>query len=123
MSVKIKPVSPHSPANFVGRASELSELVKAVDGGPRIVFIHGLPGIGKTSLLEAFSHRARDLGTTVVHLDCRAIEPTERGVLHELGQAVGSQLADVAEAAARLRKLKTRITLIFDNFEVFRLIE
>src|SRR5260370_1169390 len=70
---------------FVGRADELGALLSMLDGGPRITLLHGIPGVGKSALLAMFRRRARARGAAVVSLDCRAMEPTERGFLHELG--------------------------------------
>ena len=44
---------------FVGRPAELDELQKcaarAKGGDPQLVFVEGVPGIGKTSLLTQFA--------------------------------------------------------------------
>ncbi|MGH2368546.1 MAG: ATP-binding protein, partial [Chloroflexota bacterium] len=57
---------------FVGRERELSGLVRCLEpGGPVVVLVHGIAGIGKSSLLGAFASRARQQGATVVRLDCR----------------------------------------------------
>src|SRR5688500_17004726 len=92
--------------SFVGRAEELAVLLETVqEGGSLVVHVYGIGGIGKSSLLEAFAKRLRAEGTTIISLDCRAIEPTERGFLHELGAAVGGDVSSVEEAAARLDSL------------------
>ena len=48
-----------APGGFVGRPVELDELrkcaAKAKGGDPQLVFIEGVPGIGKTSLLAQFA--------------------------------------------------------------------
>src|SRR5947209_16303533 len=46
--------------------------------------LHGIAGTGKSTLLEAFTQRARAAGATVIRLDCRTIEATEAGFLSEL---------------------------------------
>ncbi len=48
----------------------------------RVIFLHGIPGIGKSALLRAFLSDTRDAGANVIALDCRTVEPTERG-LHD----------------------------------------
>src|SRR5262245_65365347 len=76
--------------HFVGRDEELRCLLEVLaDEGPLVLQVHGLAGVGKTSLLDAFCSAARARGATVLQLDCRAIEPTERGILYELDQAIG----------------------------------
>jgi len=59
----------------------------------------------------------------VVRLDCRGIEPTARGFLHELGSAIGGELTTPARAANRLARLGWRVVLALDNYEVFRLLD
>ena len=55
---------------FVGRESEIAELTVALDealsGRGGFAIVAGEPGIGKTSLLEAFEDVAADNGATVL---------------------------------------------------------
>ena len=74
-----------SAGSFVGREPELRALAESVDGGTRVVCVHGIAGIGKSALLGAFLDRQRAAGASVVELDCRTVEPTERGFLHAAG--------------------------------------
>jgi predicted ATPase len=50
-----------SPARMVGRLSELAalenRLKQAISGRPQLVFVSGEPGVGKTTLLDAFAER------------------------------------------------------------------
>jgi ABC-type ATPase involved in cell division len=64
----------------VGRETELTALWKHVQAGD-IVYIHGLAGMGKSALLNRFIQQARASEASVVILDCRAVEPTQRGFL------------------------------------------
>lgn len=84
-----------------------------------VVHVHGVAGIGKSALLAAFLTAERSRGTVVVRVDCRAVEPTERGFLHE----VGAGSADVAEAARRLGGLGDRVLVALDDYEHFRLLD
>jgi DNA-binding winged helix-turn-helix (wHTH) protein len=56
--------TPHSTITLVGRTAELTQLhgwlTKALSGKRQVVFVTGEPGIGKTSLLEAFVAVVRD---------------------------------------------------------------
>ena len=110
--------------SFVGRREEKTALLRVLEeNGPLVVFVHGIAGIGKSSLLEAFSEEAREHGAMVVRLDCRSMEPTERGFLHELGTAIGSEVHTEDDATDRLGRLGDRVVLVLDTYEVFRLMD
>jgi hypothetical protein len=111
-------------ASFVGRSDEKAALLEALgEKGPIVVFVHGIAGIGKSSLLEAFSAEARASGATAIRLDCRSIEPSERGFLRELGGAIGAEVGTVEEAAERLGRLGNKVVLALDTYELFRLMD
>ena len=81
-----------SSGTFVGRGEELESLLSVLsEDGPLAVCVHGIAGIGKSRLLEAFAGEARSRGATVVRLDCRQIEPTESGLLREFSAAIGGE--------------------------------
>ncbi len=110
--------------DFVGRSEELGLLLQTLDqDGPLVVYLHGIAGSGKTSLLEVFTRRARSAGATVIRLDCQAIEPTEAGMLAELAAATGGAAGSPEELAARLGAVGARVVLILDTYEAFRLME
>jgi hypothetical protein len=110
--------------HFFGREDELATLLDALrDGGPPVTFVHGIAGIGKSSLLAVFAARARDSGAVVVQLDCRSIEPTERGFLHELGLALGAELSTPQDAASQLGQPGHRVVLVLDTYELLRLLD
>jgi len=108
---------------FVGRTDELKTLFSLLDDDLRVVFVHGIAGIGKSALLGVFAEQARARGAVVVNLDCRAIEPTERGFLHELSTAIGDAVKRLAQVPQRLAALGSRVILSLDNYEVFRLMD
>ena len=93
----------------------------------------GIAGIGKSTLLAAFTEDARARGAAVVSLDCGGIEPTERGFLAALGRAVGvlrarppgatRPMATVADAADALSGLGDRVVLVLDTYEQLRLLD
>lgn len=117
-------VAQRAVATFVGRSRELDHLCRMLDDEePLITHIHGIAGIGKSSLLRAFEARARGRGATVISLDCRMIEPTARGFLRELGTAMGLESADPVAAAARLGELGERVVITLDTYELFRLMD
>jgi hypothetical protein len=109
---------------LVGREDERAALHEMLGAdGPLVVFVHGLAGVGKSTLVQAFAVEARDRGATVLRLDCRAIEPTERGFLAALAGATGADLSTATDAADRLERLGDHVVLILDTYEVFRLFD
>lgn len=114
---------------FVGRRRELQVLLDAVTGERTfVVHVHGVAGIGKSSLLERFAVEARAAGAVVVALDGRTLEPTDRGLQRAVGRAIravgpGSEAdgADFPAIVARLEALGPRTVLVIDHYEVLRL--
>ena len=90
---------------LAGRDNEMDVLRRLLgEGGPLVVFVYGIAGIGKSALVEAFGVEARASGATVLRLDCRSIEPTQQGFLAALEGKTGGELT-TAEAAATLRNV------------------
>ena len=117
-------VSERALATFAGRAREVEALLQLFEqSGPLALYVHGVAGIGKSSLLEVFAARMRAKGGRVVRIDCRTVEPTVQGFLSELSDALGEPLLTVEEVAERLALFDERIVITLDTFEVFRLME
>jgi hypothetical protein len=111
-------------AQFTGRQRELATLLGLFETrGPLVVHVHGVAGIGKSSLLEAFADRARALGIRVIRVDCRTVEPTARGFLAELSDALGESLGSVEAAAERLSSFNDPVAIILDTYEAFTLLD
>ncbi len=124
MTVTVRQLIEERAAGLVGREDERAVLHGLLEAdGPLIVFVHGLAGVGKSTLVQAFANEARDRGATVLHLDCRAIEPTERGFRSALADATGVTSPSPTEAASRLDSLGERVVLVLDTYEVFRLFD
>src|SRR5438309_6975307 len=88
---------------FRGRERELARLATLFDPtGPLIVLLHGVGGIGKTSLIREFERESAARGRTVRALDCRSVEPVPLGLLGGIGTALGVELRSVPELAAAL---------------------
>ncbi|HVL53669.1 MAG TPA: winged helix-turn-helix domain-containing protein [Vitreimonas sp.] len=114
----------HSEANVVGRAEELNALRAALaTDGPLVSCLHGLAGVGKTTLLDAFLAEARSAGLTVVRLDGRTFEPTPAGFLGELARATGAEEQQLGDVSRRLGELGWRVVLAIDSYENLRLID
>ena len=124
MSPTVRQLLDDQAAGLVGRDHERAVLRQLLgDGGPLVVFIHGIAGVGKSALAEAFAVEARASGATVLRLDGRAIEPTERGFLTALEASTGGELVTGDDAAARLGSLGERVILVVDTCEVLRVLD
>ncbi|MGD8537910.1 MAG: protein kinase [Candidatus Aminicenantes bacterium] len=111
-------------ANFVGRTEEMKSLLKCLeDECPLVVHVHGIGGVGKSALVQAFSVRAKGQGATVVILDSPLIEPTERGFLQELGHAIGLENPTFEEVIGQIEILGPRVFLVIETYELFRLMD
>ena len=108
-----RPTQAHS---FVGRADELMQLEQLIrEGEHAVVYLHGIPGIGKSSLVRRLLEQLRTAEHAGVQLDCRTVEPTQRGLFAALG-------TDGLETfVERLSATPTVIAL--DHYEVFRLMD
>jgi hypothetical protein len=110
--------------NFVGRAQEIAHLLQLINAQDTpVVFVHGIGGIGKSSLLEVFAAQAQTLGAVVIKLDCRAIKPTTEGFLYGLSEAIGGDATNLEQIALRLNRLGQRVILALDTYEVFRIMD
>ena len=113
---------------FVGRHGELARLEALLgEHSPQVLFVHGLAGSGKSTLVQRFGVHAERCGTLVVALNCRAVEPTEQGFFAALGSAVGLSdrfAEDIGpERMNRLGQLAERVVLCLDQYEVLRLLD
>jgi hypothetical protein len=111
-------------SGLVGRESERAFLHSVLgEEGPFVVFIHGIGGVGKSTLVEAFTAEARARGAVVLGIDSGSIEPTPRGFLAAISNATGGDLTTADEAARRLASLGDRVVLVLDRYEVLRPID
>lgn len=103
-------MSDHGRAPLVvGREHELSALLRVVEeNGPRVCFVYGIPGIGKSSLLGAFADVCRNTGVAVFAVDCASIDPTEAGFRAALAAAGWTADTD-------------RAVILIDTYERFRI--
>src|SRR3954447_12322929 len=96
---------------FVGRDDELSRFAEALSGSsPRRVFlVHGVGGIGKSTLLGEFRARALAAGRPAVLLDGREVDPSPEAVRAALAHAT-------AVPEQRLGELPG-LTVLLDHYE------
>ncbi|MDP9347357.1 MAG: AAA family ATPase, partial [Actinomycetota bacterium] len=87
---------------LVGRAAELAEvrhvLERAVAGQPRCLLIGGEAGVGKTTLLAALSHDARQAGVRVVRSSCVDLHGGDAPLLPVV-EALRRLAADLGDAS------------------------
>jgi hypothetical protein len=110
--------------NFVGRAEEMATLLQALEEEePLVTFVYGLGGIGKSSLLNAFVTESRARGAKVVSLDCRTVQPSEKGLLEALSRELDEAFLSVESFAGYLGQYDQRVVLTLDTYELFRLLD
>jgi energy-coupling factor transporter ATP-binding protein EcfA2 len=101
---------------FVGRTSEV-ELFRVALESPEpqflLLYIHGPPGIGKTTLLDVYAEIAAEAGASVVRLDGRDLVPSPQAVLQALG--VPAVLEDERTIAGPPQD--SRMVIMVDTYE------
>ncbi|MBV8702826.1 MAG: ATP-binding protein, partial [Acetobacteraceae bacterium] len=108
---------------LIGRERERAALLDLVERDtPLVAVVHGIAGVGKSTLLHAAAVDARVRGALVVALDGRAFEPTERGFVTSLGTALGTHVTTIAEATDALAS-DARVLLAIDTYEQLRLLD
>jgi hypothetical protein len=91
-----------------GRERELASLQRVLDAdGPRVAFVYGVAGVGKSALLDAFGSGVQESGREVWRVDCAAIDPTESG------------FRDALDAAGW--KPESAGIVLVDTYEMFRI--
>lgn len=109
---------------FSGRQRELARLATLFDPtGPLIVLLHGVGGIGKTSLVRVFERESAARGRQVRRLDCRAFEPAPLGLLGAIGTSLGVELRNISEVAVAVGALAEPMVFALDNYEALRLLD
>ncbi len=135
---------------FVGRAAQLESFALALksDSWPVAVWhLHGLGGMGKTSLLRQWKAQAREAGLAVITLDGRDFEPNQAAFCHALREAlrevVRESLREIPDNALQmapetpgtpqalreslceslceaLERVPTRVVLQIDTYELLK---
>jgi len=85
--------------------------------------IQGIPGIGKTHLLNALAVSLGRQGVFVVRIDARWCEPSPVALCRVISREIGAVESEESAAAANLSQKSKRTLLILDSYESFRLLD
>ncbi|NEA25606.1 AAA family ATPase, partial [Actinomadura bangladeshensis] len=121
---------PAAPRDFVGRERELAAMDEALAaaggrGSATVVQIHGMAGVGKTSLVLHWAHRNAGRFDAHIFLDLHGLSRRTAAtparalfrLLGDLGLAARDIPADEARRAALFRSLvaERRVLVVLDN--------
>ena len=107
------------PNHFLGREAELAEIETALKPKGAVVVLHGLRGVGKSTLAAAYAHRHRHDYSAIWWISAET-DPHMRENLVALGRRFGRAGADsddpqVETVIEQLRNRGDGVLLIFDN--------
>ena len=110
---------------LAGRRAELEHLeVFALGNAPLVVHIQGIPGIGKTHLLNALAASIGGKRVFVVRIDARWCEPSPVALCRAICREIGApESEDPAIVATSLSDRAKRTLLVLDSYESFRLLD
>ena len=124
MSVERR-LQPSAVKALAGRGAELDRVETfALGDEARVLHIHGIPGVGKTHLLNAVAATIAPKGVLVVRIDGRWCEPSPAAFCRAISRELGiPESEDPAVVANNLSDERKRTLLVIDTYESFRLLD
>lgn len=100
--------------HFVGRERQLRDFENLLVAGetPRIVFVHGPGGIGKSSLLDGFEVIAEHRGHPFVRLDARLLPAAPDAIAQAAYRAIAAPATDPDDAVVLALDHAERLTAL-----------
>jgi hypothetical protein len=114
-----------SVESLAGRRAELDQLQTFASADrPLVLHLHGIPGIGKTHLLNALAATVHSPETPIVRIDARWCEPSPAALCRAISKEIGiPESEDPTSVVDGFCKRPHKTLVIIDSYESFRLLD